>query len=1189
MWALRANSLLEAAVEAKSRVELAKIVEQLTAVSLERSLDDGDEKERALYTQVCQYLGDVAPVSLHGEGVPHCVADKTELIPAFVQSRGLVKHHITSFDDFVDNVIPAIFRANSRVKSKTDPQWYLQFKSIRIGGPELEGLDVSQRWKSTPQRCRLASRTYSAPIFVRCEYVVNGEVHEEPQEVQVGSMPIMLRSKHCVLYGKSDKELAALGECPLDPGGYFIVDGRERAILMQEQLAKNRIIVTEDASKVISASIMSSRTEIKSRTSVLYRKNQLYVSSHSFAEDIPLFIVMRATGIPTMQQCSEYVGTESSYLATMYFSLLTASTMEPPIDTQQEALRYIGARVQIRSAVASKETQAAQLEERGRYVLNGPILSHFQSGANEMRRKGIFLGVMARRALAASLDKSMLDDREFYGNKRLELAGDMMALLFENVWKIMLAAQSRYADVQLKRGTGSAAKVTYRLAIDRSTLSNGLKHSIRTGNWRFANIRMDRSGVTQTLSRMTYLSTLGMLTRISSQFEKTRKISGPRALQPSQWGLVCPSDTPEGDTCGLVKNLALFSHITISVADEPIINLVLSFGTEDCCSVRGAEFWVEPARLVYVSGKLVGYHKAPGNLVANMRNARRCGKLSPFVSISTSEKSHCVLIGCDGGRLCRPLIVVSLESGRPMIESWHCERLRSENLTFDECVAQGLVEFLDCAEEDNASVALYERDIVPGQTTHLEIEPVTILGIVAGLIPFPHHNQSPRNTYQCAMGKQAMGFFASNQMRRMDNSGLMLAYSQKPLVTTKPMQLVNFDQLAAGHNAIIAVMSFTGYDIEDAIILNQASVDRGFGRCIYTKTHTQELKMDYVEKENCELMMLSAELGPKAGKLLDEDGIVSPGCTVGPGDVLMVRGPSSAEKGSPEAAKTKPDQTRNKSTVKGCVQQVLLANDENGTRLVKVQITETLTPEIGDKFSSRHGQKGVVGLIVPQEDMPFTEQGIVPDLVMNPHGFPSRMTVGKMLELLGGKASILEGKFGDGSAFGGDPVEEMSRTLLRHGFHYQGKDYVTSGVTGEPIASFVFFGPVYYQKLKHMVYQKLQARARGPMTMLTRQPTEGRARGGGLRVGEMERDCFIAYGASSILQERLMLSSDAFHADVCGSCGGLARRKDKVLYCPICDSNDGIESVRIPYAFKLLMQELASMGVNMALNLVNDD
>ncbi|KAG8808091.1 DNA-directed RNA polymerase III core subunit ret1 [Serendipita sp. 401] len=491
-----------------------------------------------------------------------------------------------------------------------------------------------------------------------------------------------------------------------------------------------------------------------------------------------------------------------------------------------------------------------------------------------------------------------------------------------------------------------------------------------------------------------------------------------------------------------------------------------------------------------------------------------------------------------------------------------------------------MVEYVDVNEENDSHIALYEKDIEPA-TTHLEIEPFTILGAVAGLIPYPHHNQSPRNTYQCAMGKQAIGAIAYNQLNRIDTLLYLLVYPQQPLVKTKTIELVGYDKLPAGQNATVAIMSYSGYDIEDALILNRASIERGYGRCQVFRKNTAIIRK-YPNGTFDRLVAPSKsnpdEKLPKRFEILDEDGLARPGERIDPDDVYvnkqspkdtatLTMNPSSIEyRNTPLTYKTK---------VAGYIDKVMFTDTDNDQALVKVLIRQTRIPELGDKFSSRHGQKGVVGLIVPQEDMPFNDQGICPDSIMNPHGFPSRMTVGKMIELLAGKAGVLRGTFEYGTAFGGSKVEDMSRVLIEQGFSYSGKDMLTSGITGEPLEAYVYFGPIYYQKLKHMVMDKMHARARGPRAILTRQPTEGRSRDGGLRLGEMERDCLVGYGATQLLLERLMISSDQFQVHACQTCGLMGYNG----WCPYCKSSKKIAQLTIPYAAKLLFQELISMNV----------
>ena len=716
----------------------------------------------------------------------------------------------------------------------------------------------------------------------------------------------------------------------------------------------------------------------------------------------------------------------------------------------------------------------------------------------------------------------------------------LVALLFEDLFKKFNSELQRIADQIIPKQRTQVFDIVRHMRQDQIT--NGLANAISSGNWSLKRFKMDRAGVTQVLTRLSFISALGHMTRISSQFEKTRKVSGPRSLQPSQWGMLCPSDTPEGEACGLVKNLALMTHITTDQEERPIRRLAFNLGVEDIQYLSGEELSLPSVYIVFLNGNILGVIQNYQRLIRMFRLMRRSGRLNEFVSICPNHRQRCVFIASDGGRVCRPYIIVEHE--KPRVTSEHIKML-SNGMGFEDFLRRGLVEYLDVNEENDCNIALYESEINEN-TTHLEIEPFTILGVCAGLIPYPHHNQSPRNTYQCAMGKQAMGTIAYNQQNRIDTLMYLLVYPQAPLVKSKTIDLIQFDKLPAGQNASVAVMSYSGYDIEDALILNKASLDRGFGRCLVYRKQICSLKR-YANQTFDRILGPSREAD--TGKpiwrhaVLDQDGICAPGERIQNKQVLVNKSVPLATQSlqQPASVGGKVDYKDTPLSYKGptecCMEKVLITSNTEESFLIKMLIRSTRRPELGDKFSSRHGQKGVCGMIANQEDMPFNDLGICPDIVMNPHGFPSRMTVGKLIELLAGKAGVLDGKFHYGTAFSGDKVEDVSADLIRHGFNYAGKDYLTSGITGEPLSVYVFFGPVYYQKLKHMVLDKMHARSKGPRAVLTRQPTEGRSREGGLRLGEMERDCLIGYGASMLLLERLMISSDSFEVDVCGKCG----------------------------------------------------
>jgi len=1117
---------------------------------------------------------------------PLTCEDKWKLLPAFLKIKGLVRQHLDSFNYLINHDLSKILKANEEIRVDCDQYWYLQYKKIHLEHPTIEDPTTMKPVRITPQECRLRNLTYSSRILVDIEYT-RGKSIVTQRNVAIGRMPIMLKSSHCVLKGKSHAELAKIGECPHDPGGYFIIKGVEKVLLMQEQLSKNRIIIDSDGTNV-NASVTSSTHEKKSKTNIIMKDKKIYLKHNKISENINIVILIRAFGVETDKDIMQMISSDPHYAEAMLPSF--QECREANIFTQEQALDYIGQRTRQRSNTSftvksNSGSEKMPKSHLARGLLMDTILCHVPVPNFNFRPKAIYTCVMLRRMVDAILDSSLLDDRDYYGNKRLELAGGLLSLLFEDLFQSFNVVLKEIATNSIsKRGN---CDILTNLRTDRIT--RGIAMAIQSGNWNVKRFKMDRSGVSQVLSRLSFISALGHMTRLNSQFEKTRKVSGPRALQASQWGMLCPSDTPEGESCGLVKNLALLTYVTTDDEVEPIIRLAFDLGVQDINLVSGQEMHNSSSYIVFLNGLILGIHTFPNIFMKNFKMLRRAGRVREFVSVYKNEKHKSLYISSDGGRLCRPLIIV--EKGIPKIQQYHIEELAEGIRTFDDCLKEGLIEYLDVNEENNSYIVFKETDITL-KTTHLEIEPFTILGVVAGLIPYPHHNQSPRNTYQCAMGKQAIGAIAYNQLNRIDTLLYLLCYPQRPLMKTKTIDLINFEELPAGQNSIISVMSFSGYDIEDASIQNKASIDRGFGRCIVLRKEEIASKIyshsardvfgPHKPAPNRSLEQQKREM--KNYELVDSDGIIAAGERIFTGDVMVNKFvPTESDQNKSDSSfngegiRYREQPTRFKKSHPHFIDQVLVTSTEEHECAIKILIRDTRKPELGDKFSSRHGQKGVCGLIVSQEDMPFNREGICPDMIMNPHGFPSRMTVGKLMELVGGKSGIVQGqgRCGYATAFGGDRVEDICNRLVSAGYSYSGKDLLTSGITGEPIGAYVFQGPIYYQKLKHMVLDKMHARARGPVAVLTRQPTEGRSRDGGLRLGEMERDCLIGYGTSMLMMERLMLSSDAFEIHVCEKCGLIGY----MGYCQYCRSSKQISNITIPYACKLLFQELQSMNI----------
>jgi len=587
---------------------------------------------------------------------------------------------------------------------------------------------------------------------------------------------------------------------------------------------------------------------------------------------------------------------------------------------------------------------------------------------------------------------------------------------------------------------------------------------------------------------------------------------------------------------------------------------------------------------VYLNEKFVGTVASPKDFVTQFRKERREGKFSADINIRFNEELNEVYIDSTKGRLRRPLIVV--ENGKSKFTPEKIEALKSGEVKWFDLITEGIIEYLDASEEEDAFVALYEEDLT-NEHTHLEISPIGILGLVTSFVPFSNFGSSARLIRGSKIQKQSLGLYATNFLLRLDTDASVLHYPQKPLVKSFMHDVFNYSEHPSGQNVVMAVMSYEGYNMQDSVILNKGSVQRGLGRSTFFNPFSlEEVRysgglMDEISTPDKEVKGYRAE---KDYKFLEDDGIVFPEAELKAEDVIIGRtSPPRFLSGMDEfnVAAT----TRRESSIalgegdEGKIDSVFLTESEEGNRLVQVRLREQRIPEIGDKFASRHGQKGVIGLLVDHEDMPFSQKGTVPDVIFSPHSIPSRMTVSHLLEILAGKVGALSGKQIDATAFDTPTEDELRKELLKLGFREDGTEVFYNGITGEMFKAKIYVGNIYYLKLRHMVANKLHARASGRIQLLTRQPVEGRAMGGGLRLGEMEKDCLVAHGASLLLKERFDSDKTIVHVcEECGLVGSWNAYKNRPM-CPRCGTGAKISTIEMSYAFKLLLEELKSMCV----------
>ena len=1324
----------------------------------------------------------------------------------------LVRHQIESYNDMVNIQLKRTVDMFNPVKITSDQDYdrvthkyrletEVTFTNLYLSRPQIHE-NTGATKILFPQEARLRNFTYASMMTVdmTVKYIVRGTGADSEQitthhkvfpKIQIGKMPIMLKSCICVLAQHKHLGHNVTGECPYDAGGYFIINGSEKTVLGQERAAENKVLcynVSKNNNKWLYIAEIKSIPDSKCispkqiNMMVMTKQNgfghPLVIQIPRMKQPIPLFVVFRALGVLSDREICEYIvlnvggggggndgggndGNDggSAELTDRLLKALQASIIDANgIMTQEDAIRYFISQVIFTPINMDKETGAMKKREFAHEVLHNDLFPH----CNTAKQRLFFLGYMANKLLRAFFEINKQDDRDSYLNKRVDLTGALLNNLFRNYFNKLVKDMSKQVVREINTGSWRSTDDYLNIINDTNmykiikstTIENGLKRALSTGDFGIKSITSNKVGVAQVLNRLTYSSSLSHLRRINTPIDKSGKLVPPRKLHNTSWGFLCPAETPEGGSIGVVKNISYLSHVTIH-SNPASLHAYIDEYIERVETLTPRDAYGEVK--VFVNGIWLGITRDPLRLYREFKLMKWRGIINIYTSVVFDYPNAEIRICNDAGRMMRPLLLVNQDTNDLFITREIIERVAAKDIEWDDLLthiacssssdagddgaapSHAVIEYIDPDEQGFSMIAMRpkhlsrnERDLATTpyiyRYSHCEIHPSTIFGILASCIPFPEHNQAPRNTYQCldinetvlmsdgrripikdvkvgdevmtyhptsfevskttvvnhfiqentqpvynittisgreiiatedhkfstnagwktvkdlimdgelrigifdttfydwninfvkihsivpvsnrliadievasenhsfiagdgfassncAMGKQAIGIYVTNYQRRMDKTAYVLTYPHRPLVDTRLMQMIRLAEIPSGAPLIVAIMSHTGYNQEDSVLVNQGAIDRGmFSATIYHTEKDEDKKINGDEEIRCH-PDTSKTKGMKFGNYdkLNQRGVMPVNTFIENRDIIMGKViPIKDNRNDPTKIVKYEDISRVYHTSEECyVDKSYIDSNGEGYCFCKVRVRAFRKPVIGDKVSSRMGQKGTIGNIIPERDMPFTKDGIRPDIIINPHAIPSRMTIGQLKETLLGKVLVNLGLFGDGTSFGEYDIKDISKELLKVGFEMNGNELLYNGLTGEQIKSDVFIGPVFYQRLKHMVSDKQHSRSIGPMVNFTHQPAEGRSRDGGLRFGEMERDAMVGHGASRFTRGRMYDCSDKYEVHVCRKCGIIASYNDErsIHFCKTCDNRADFALVQIPYACKLLFQELATMNV----------
>ena len=1143
----------------------------------------------------------------------------------------LVKHQVESYNDFVNYQIQKTISMFNPVHIHSDQDFdkdsgkyrlelFVTFENFNIYRAQIHENNGATKLMF-PEEARNRNFTYAGNMTVdmNIKYIVRTGSSFESEEtfyklmpnINIGKIPIMLKSSICILEQYKHISPNVSGECKMDSGGYFIINGSEKTCLGQERAAENLVQcfnISKNNTKWDWLAEIKSVPDFKcispkQISMMMESKNNgfghgISIQIPRVKTPIPLFVAFRALGILSDEDiCKIIVLDIDNDKNKTILKCLQASIVEAnKIIDQDTAVKHITNNVMYTPMNMDKETGIRKKRDFTLEILSTDLFPHCKTPDQKL----YFMGYMANYLIRTSLGLEITGDRDSYLNKRIDLTGTLLNNLFRNYFNKMVKDMQKQIIREINTGSWrstndykSIVNMTniYKI-IKSTTIENGLKRALSTGDFGVKQTNSNKVGVAQVLNRLTYISALSHLRRINTPIDKSGKLIPPRKLHPTSWGFLCPAETPEGGSVGVVKNLSYMTHVTIPS------NSTLLYESVEPYLLPIETIKSNPEQLynkvkVFINGSWLGNVENPFELYNSLKTKKYKGIINIYTSVIFDIKRKEIRVCNDAGRLARPILKV--KNNELVLTQTIIDKIKNNELGWDDLLTDcknddSVIEYIDAAEQNLNMVAmtptsLKEKTNIIYKYTHCELHPSTIFGILASCIPFPEHNQSPRNTYQCAMGKQAMGMYVTNYDSRLDKTAYVMTYPMRPLVDTRVMNMIGLNSIPSGSQIVVAIMTHSGYNQEDSILFNKGSIDRGlFQATIYHTEKDEDKKIQGDEEIRCKPDP-SKTKGMKFANYnkVNSQGVIPENTLVENRDIIISKiVPIKEARNDHTKVMKYEDQSRIfRTTEETYVDKNYIERNGDGYNFCKVRLRTIRKPIIGDKFSSRHGQKGTIGNIIPEEDMPYTASGVRPDIIINPHAIPSRMTIAQLKETVLGKTLIELGLFGDGTSFGKFDVKDICKELQKVGYESNGNELMYNGLTGEQIETSVFIGPVFYQRLKHMVSDKQHSRSIGPMVNLTRQPAEGRSKDGGLRFGEMERDCMCSHGASRFTKGRIYDASDAFRVHTCKKCGLIAAYNDAthVHHCKTCDNRSDFAYVELPYACKLMFQELITMNI----------